>query len=91
MVDREIRDLVGQRPDRALEQLEADVWAGAALRQQDRHTAKSLAFWQLGALVIALATSAAMGISIVRAHESHRVLAPDMELAPSNLLLGLHP
>ena len=90
MVDRHIHELVKHQTEEALERLEADIWVGTAARKDERRAAKMVACWQAGVLALALVASAAAGMTAVRA-EARTMFAPETQLAPSVLLLGVQP
>lgn len=86
-----VQALMFQAPDRSLDQLEADVWAGVAARAQDRRRGAVLAGGQLILMALALAGSLTVGSAAVAAKERQHTdfaLLSSADLAPSTLLIG---
>jgi hypothetical protein len=94
MNEDDIRSLAGQEPDRSLDTLEADVWAGVAARQAadriSRLVLSCQAFVVAAALVSSLIAGSQIGHALAKETGQQSSFANGMELAPSTLLLG-HP
>lgn len=86
-----VQTVMLQAPDRSLDQLEADIWAGVAARAQDRRRGAVLAGGQLMLMALALAGSLSVGSAAVgtkaRQSDTFAVLS-SADLAPSALLIG---
>lgn len=93
MIDEDIRTLQEQPSDKALDRLEADVWAGVTAHRLARRTSRIIASCQVGVMVVTLAGAAAAGAATAAsAMSEHTVIgAAGAELAPSTLLLGAWP
>lgn len=93
MMDDDLRAIMGQRPDRTLSHLEADIWAGVRKAELTRRTGRVIASCQLVVLVAALIGSAVAGAASVAATspETGDIGHAGADLAPSTLLLGLKP
>lgn len=91
MIDEQVEKMIEQNGGRSLDQLEADIWAGALSRCNERRKATLLALFQAGVLVVALVASVATGLSVANATAQSNPLAVDIQLAPSMRLLGGHP
>jgi hypothetical protein len=91
MIDDDLRQLNESALDHSLDGLESDVWAGLAVRSQNRATARRRVSFQSVVMVLAIVGSVAVGISVTRPAGPPRgrvVLALGLELTPSSLLLG---
>lgn len=93
MIDEDILTLQEQLPDKALDCLEADVWAGVTAHGLAHRTSRIIASCQIGVMVATLAGAAAAGAATAASTLSdHTVIAASgAELAPSTLLLGTRP
>jgi hypothetical protein len=93
MIDEDIRTLKELAPDKALDRLEIDIWAGVSEYTQTRRTSRIIASCQAGGMVVALVGAAAVGAATAAsAAPQHAVIgSASAELAPSTLLLGIHP
>lgn len=83
--------VIREIPDRSLDGLEADIWAGVAARAEARRTRTFLAGGQLAMMALALAGSLSLGNAAVAAKErQHSTIAllSSADLAPSTLLIG---
>ena len=94
MIEGNLRDLTGRPPDRSLDTLEADIWAGVAARQEANRTARLVLSCQAlvvaAALILSLIAGSQIGHSLARETGGQNSFANGLELAPSTLLLG-HP
>jgi hypothetical protein len=91
MIDNDLRRLNEGTLDHSLDALESDIWAGLAVRDQNRAVARRRVSVQSVVMVLALIGSIAIGIHATRfawPARDRAVLALGLELAPSSLLLG---
>lgn len=91
MIDADIRKLSECEPDRPLDGLEADIWAGIAARAAARKGVRIVALCQTAVMAFAMVVSIAAGLVLATSSEpaSASILRPPgMELAPSHLLFG---
>ncbi len=87
MIDEDINRLAEMSPDRPLDRLEADIWAGVAANNLAKRTSRVVASFQAGIMVIALVGAAAAGAASVTP-ERAAISSAGAALAPSTLLLG---
>ena len=88
MTDAEIRSLTLQPPDRSLDRLETDIWAGVAVQSRMLAKVRLIASCQAGVLALAIIGSLAIGRSIVAPGPEPWLTAPGAAFAPSTLLIG---
>ena len=88
----DIDDLLGDRPDRDLSALEADVWRGIEARRLAERQAATVLKVQTALAVAAVTVIVAWGgagsLRVDARTRSLDVLSPRMALAPSTRLLG---
>jgi len=86
-----LQALIRRGPDRSLDGLEADIWAGVEARVRDRRRGAVLVGGQLALMAVAVAGSLNVGSATVVAQERRRnssALLASVDLAPSTLLSG---
>lgn len=91
MNDATLRSFIRQAPDRDLDRLETDVWAGIAERSQARRAAFAVAGAQIGLACLVLIGSLTVGRATVAASAPDRsglALMSSAALAPSTLLVS---
>jgi hypothetical protein len=88
MTDAEIRSLTLQPPDRSLDRLEADIWAGVAAQSRALANARLIASCQAGVLALAIIGVLSIGRSTIAPADEPWLTAPGAALAPSTLLIG---
>ncbi len=88
MTDADIRDLTSQPPDRTLDRLEADIWAGVAAQSRALANARLIASCQAGVLALAIVGGLAFSRWAAPPAQEHWLTAPGAALAPSTLLIG---
>jgi hypothetical protein len=93
MIDTDLKELSGAPPDRPLEGLEAQIWAGVAAREEAMRIRRRLVALQCGLVVAALVGSLIAGQYWHRAQHggSLDVFSPRMPLSASTLLVGNRP
>ncbi len=93
MIDNEITLLVEQPPDKTLDRLEADIWAGVAAQNLARRTGRIIASCQAGVMVVALLGAATVGATTAASAVSSNasITSAGSAFAPSTLLLGQRP
>ncbi len=90
-MDDDLIELTARALDHSLDGLEAAIWAGVALRAQNRTVAKRRVSFQSGVMALAIVGSIALGVHatrVARAIPARALFAFGLELAPSSLLLG---
>jgi len=88
MTDAEIRRLTLQPPDRSLDRLETDIWAGVAAQNRALANARLIASCQAGVLALAIMAGLAFGRWTTPPAQEHWLNAPGAAFAPSTLLIG---
>ncbi len=91
MIDDRVQGVLQQGPDRSLDRLEADIWAGVAVCAEVRRTRTFLAGAQLAVTAVALVGSLTVGSAAVATREREHntfALLSSADLAPSTLLIG---
>ncbi len=92
MIEDDIRRLGDNEPDRDLDRLEADIWAGVTARVEAGKVSQVVLTCQVLTIVVALAFSIATGNRVGQTAAVHAEAQSDftsgMRFAPSTLLLG---
>jgi hypothetical protein len=91
MIDDDINKLIERDSRIDLQTLEADIWRLEAGIRAGQKVSRSLASWQGLVIVLAVLSSASVGISTAMNSANARpgnVLVPGENLAPSSLLFG---
>ncbi|MDE2265463.1 MAG: hypothetical protein KGL29_06150 [Alphaproteobacteria bacterium] len=93
MIDDDLSRIARQPPDRSLDHLEADVWAGVATLSAARRTGRIVASCQAAVMLVVLVVAAATGASTAAGDRSPGtfITAAGADYAPSTLLLGQRP
>ena len=93
MIDSDLRRLLAQPPDRSLDALSSDIWAGLAERERQSRLVRRLLWLQSAALVVAL-----VGSLLAGAHSSRTArpgpldaFSPQMTLSISTRLGEARP
>jgi hypothetical protein len=92
MIEDQIGKLARGQPDHPLDRLEADIWAGVAVRLKAQQVSRKVLTFQMAAMAVALVlvivAGSQAGRSLVTGGSAPDPFASEMELAPSTLLLG---
>ncbi len=88
MIDAELHALAGLAPDRPLDGLETDIWAGVDARRRELAHARVIASCQGAVLVLAVLGALAAGRWTTPSAHERWLTAPGAALAPSALLIG---
>ena len=93
MIDTDLNELADEPPDRSLEQLEAQIWAGVAIREQAMRATRRLVALQ-GVLVLAALIGGFIAghyWSEIQPDRSLDAFSSRMPLSASTLLAGNRP
>ena len=94
-IESDIGKLNARKPNCSLARLEADVWAGVAVRTRTRQAGRLILSCQAALMAIALMGSIAAGAftAALAANppQAFSSFSSRTTLAPSTLLLGSHP
>lgn len=91
MIDDDLTQLTARALDHSLEGLESAVWAGVALRAQNRKVVRRRVSFQGAVMALSIIGSIVLGIHATRitgATPTRALFAFGLELAPSTLLLS---
>lgn len=91
MTETDLQRLSERGPDRALDGLEADVWAQVDVRKSARRAHGVVLMWQAGTVALALLGAVALGSAAAKtaaARSEFDAFSPTTGLAPSTLLMG---
>lgn len=89
MIDADIRNLLERGPDRALDQLESEVWAEVVQRQREQARTRRLLAVQ-GVVLAAVLTGSVLAGRVLGGRDDTGldVFSPRMSLSAANLLIG---
>lgn len=88
MIDKDLEALIMRDSTIRLDRLESDIWGRESTFRASRKAVRQLASWQAFIMVLAIFSSAAMGVSFAATVNPHPGLADSGRLAPSTLLFG---
>lgn len=89
MLDKDLEALDRRTPIDRLDRLERDIWLRESALQAGRRATRQLASWQAFILLLAIAVSAATGMSAASSVNPRPTSFESANLAPATLLLGV--
>ncbi|HTT05638.1 MAG TPA: hypothetical protein VMF64_10140 [Steroidobacteraceae bacterium] len=93
MTESELQQLLAQPPDRSLDALPADIWAGVSQRQRQVRLSRRLLALQSVLLIAVVTASLLEGLHYRQVHGGDvlDIFSPRMALSVSTRLAGLRP